>query len=268
MHPIAEKYLRKTSLPSIYCPGCGHGTVLNAFLRAVDDLEIMDELSLVGGIGCSSWTPVFVNADVLHTLHGRAIAMATGLKLANPKRHVVVFTGDGDCLGIGGNHFLHGARRNIDLTVILLDNGIYGMTGGQVAPTTPYEAKTQTSPYGNQEPPIDACSVAISCGATYVARWTSAHPLGLQKAIKEAIQHKGFSLVQAVSQCPTQAGRYIYGTGKPVDLFRRIKEDSVTLAKAEKMSPEALEGKILVGKLHQDETKPELSEKIYGMMTE
>jgi len=268
MHPLAEKYLRKTSLPSIYCPGCGHGTVLNAFLRVVDDLDIIDDLGLVGGIGCSSWTPVFVNTDVLHTLHGRAIAMATGLKLANPKRHVVVFTGDGDCMGIGGNHFLHGARRNIDLTVIMLDNGIYGMTGGQVAPTTPTDAKTQTSPYGNPEPPIDSCAVAISCGATYVARWTSAQPLGLQKAIKEAIQHKGFSFIQAVSQCPTQAGRYIYGTGKPVDLFRLIKENSLTLAKAEKMSPEMLKDKILVGKLYQDETKPELSEKIYGMMTE
>jgi 2-oxoglutarate ferredoxin oxidoreductase subunit beta len=171
-------------------------------------------------------------------------------------------------MGIGGNHFLHGARRNIDLTVIMLDNGIYGMTGGQVAPTTPTDAKTQTSPYGNPEPPIDSCAVAISCGATYVARWTSAHPIGLQKAIKEAIQHKGFSFIQAVSQCPTQAGRYIYGTGKPVDLFRLIKENSVSLAKAEKMSPEALKDKILVGKLYQDEAKPELSEKIYGMMTE
>ena len=122
MHPIAEKYLRKSALPMIFCPGCGHGTVLNAFLRVVDDLGIIDDLSLVGGIGCSSWAPVFVNTDVLHTLHGRALAVATGLKLAQPKRHVVVFSGDGDCIGIGGNHFMHAARRNIDLTVILLDN--------------------------------------------------------------------------------------------------------------------------------------------------
>ena len=163
MHPIAEKYLRKSALPFIFCPGCGHGTVLNAFLRVVDELDIIDDLSLVGGIGCSSWAPVFVNTDVLHTLHGRALAMATGLKLVNPDRKVVVFTGDGDCMGIGGNHFLHAARRNIDLTVIMLDNGIYGMTGGQMAPTTPSDAKTQTSPYGNPEPPIDACSLAGRC---------------------------------------------------------------------------------------------------------
>ena len=165
MQPLAEKYLRKSALPTIFCPGCGHGTVLNAFLRVIDDMGIIDDLSLVGGIGCSSWTPVFINTDVMHTLHGRAIAVATGLKLANPGRHVVAFTGDGDCIGIGGNHFLHGARRNIDMTVIMLDNHIYGMTGGQVAPTTPFQATTQTSPYGNPEPPIDACAVAKSCAA-------------------------------------------------------------------------------------------------------
>jgi len=266
MHPIAEKYLRKSSLPFIFCPGCGHGTVLNAFLRAVDELDIMDDLALVGGIGCSSWMPVFVNTDVLHTLHGRAIAVATGLKLASPKRHVVVFTGDGDCIGIGGNHFLHGARRNIDLTVIMLDNGIYGMTGGQVAPTTPLGAKTQTSPYGNPEPPIDAGAVAIACGATYVARWTSAHPTRLKRAIKEAIEHKGFSFIQAISQCPTQAGRYIYGTAKPADLFLHIKENSIRKTKAEKMSSEELKGKILVGTLHEDTGRPELTERIYALM--
>ena len=266
MHPIAEKYLRKSSLPFIFCPGCGHGTVLNAFLRAVDELGIMADLSLVGGIGCSSWAPVFVNTDVLHTLHGRAIAMATGLKLANPKRHVVVFTGDGDCMGIGGNHFLHGARRNIDMTVIMLDNGIYGMTGGQVAPTTPYEARTQTSPYGNPEPPIDASAVAISCGATYVARWTSAHPRGLIRSIKEGIAHKGFSFIHTLSQCPTQAGRYMYGTGKPADLLRMIKKNAVTATKAAKMSQEELAGKTVVGKLHEDNHRPELTDTIYAMM--
>ncbi len=267
MHPIAEKYLRKSALPFIFCPGCGHGTVLNAFLRVVDELNIMDDLSLVGGIGCSSWTPVFINTDVLHTLHGRALAMATGLKLANPQRNVVVFTGDGDCMGIGGNHFLHAARRNIDLTVIMLDNGIYGMTGGQVAPTTPSDAKTQTSPYGNPEPPIDSCSVAIASGATYVARWTTAHPKGLMRAIKEAMQHKGFSFIDAISQCPTQAGRYVYGTGNPADLLRMIKKNAVTKAKAEKMSPEALIGKTIVGRLHEAHDQPELTERIYSMMS-
>ncbi|MBW1697717.1 MAG: 2-oxoacid:ferredoxin oxidoreductase subunit beta [Deltaproteobacteria bacterium] len=267
MHPIAEKYLRKSALPFIFCPGCGHGTVLNVFLRAVEELDIMDNLSLVGGIGCSSWAPVFVNTDVLHTLHGRALAMATGLKLANPGGTVVVFTGDGDCVGIGGNHFLHAARRNIDLTVIMLNNGIYGMTGGQVAPTTPSDAKTQTSPFGNPEPPIDSCSVAVAAGATYVARWTSAHPVGLKRAIKEAVRHKGFSFIDVISQCPTQSGRYMYGTANPADLLRMIKNSTVTKAKAEKMPADALKNKVIVGKLHEVEDQPELVERIYSMIS-
>ena len=266
MHPIAEKYLRKSALPSIFCPGCGHGTVLNAFLRAIDDLDIIDALSLVGGIGCSSWTPVFVNTDVLHTLHGRAIAVATGLKLSNPKRHVVVFTGDGDGIGIGGNHFIHGARRNIDITVIMLDNNIYGMTGGQMAPTTPLDASTQTSPYGNPEPPMNVCDVAISCGASYVARWTTAQPHSITRAVKEAISHKGFAFIQVHSQCPTQAGRYIYNTSAPQDMLQQLKEDSVTLKKAAKLSSEELSDKIVVGKLHQTDDRPELCESIYGLM--
>lgn len=266
MHPIAEKYLRKSALPTIFCPGCGHGTVLNSFLRVVDDLGIIDDLSLVGGIGCSSWVPVFVNTDVLHTLHGRALAAATGLKLANPKRTVMVFSGDGDCLGIGGNHFIHACRRNIDITVVMMDNHIYGMTGGQLAPTTPFQSKTQTSPYGNPEMPFDACKVAIAVGATYVARWTCSHPRELAKAIKEGIDHKGFSFIQAVSQCPTQAGRYIYGTGNPAEMVNMAKKNSVRLSRAEKMSTEELEGKVVVGTLYKEEGKPELSETLYAMM--
>ena len=152
MHTLAEKYLRKKALPTIFCPGCGHGTVLNAFLRAVDQMGVFDDLALVSGIGCSGWTPVFIDTDALHTLHGRAIAVATGLKLAAPERKVVVFTGDGDCVSIGGNHFLHGARRNLDMTVIMMNNEIYGMTGGQVAPTTPTGSRTQTSPLATPSP--------------------------------------------------------------------------------------------------------------------
>lgn len=266
MHPLAEKYLRKSALPTIFCPGCGHGTVLNAFIRVIDDLGIIDKLGLVGGIGCSSWTPVFINTDVLHTLHGRPIAVATGLKLANPNLQVVVFTGDGDCIGIGGNHFLHGARRNIDITVIMLDNYIYGMTGGQVAPTTPPDAKTQTSPYGNPEMPFDACAVAISAGASYVARYTTAHPKGLFKAIKEGIQHKGFSFIHVVSQCPTHAGRYIYDNGSAAELLKRFKQNSISVKKAENKSSEELKDKLVIGKLHEDAHRPELTERIYAIM--
>jgi 2-oxoglutarate ferredoxin oxidoreductase subunit beta len=265
MHPIAEKYLRKSALPMIYCPGCGHGTVLNAFLRAVDDLGIMDDLSLVGGIGCSSWTPVFINADVMHTLHGRAIPVATGLKLADPKRKVVVFTGDGDCTGIGGNHFMHAARRNIDITVILLDNNIYGMTGGQVSPTTPNQATTQTSPHGNPDSPLDASAVAISCGATHVSRWTTAHPRRITRAVKEGIEHKGYAFIHVLSQCPTTAGRYIYGTASPEVLLNKMKEQAVSKSKAEKMSEEELAGRIIVGKLHESKGRPELCESIEAL---
>ena len=266
MHPIAEKYLRKSALPSIFCPGCGHGTVLNAFLRAIDEMQIIDNLSLVGGIGCSSWAPVFVNTDVMHTLHGRAIAVATGLKLANPKRQVVVFTGDGDCMGIGGNHFIHAARRNIDLTVIMLDNHIYGMTGGQVAPTTPMYATTQTSPHGNPEQPINACEVAISCGASYVGRWTTAHPKQTRKAIKQAINHKGFSFLHILSQCPTQAGRYIYDTGKPEEMLQQLKKKAITTQKAAKLSKEELGDRTVVGLLYETTDRPELCESVYALM--
>ena len=267
MHPVAERYLRREALPFIFCPGCGHGTVLNVFLRAVDELGIIDELSLLGGIGCASWAPVYINTDVMHTLHGRAIPVATGLKLANPGRKVVVFTGDGDCVGIGGNHLLHGARRNIDITVIMMNNHIYGMTGGQVAPTTRTDARTQTSPYGNPEPPIDACAVAASCGATYVARWTSAHPRQLLKAIKEAVTHNGFSFIEVVDQCPTQAGRYMHGTADPAKLLRMIKKNSISMAKARDMTPEEARDKILLGTIHQDGKQPEFSEQVYALMS-
>ena len=268
MNKQAEKYLRKSALPTIFCPGCGHGTVLNTFLKAIDDLDIINQLGLVGGIGCSSWIPVFVNTDVIHTLHGRAIPVATGLKLSNPDLHVIVFCGDGDCLAIGGNHFLHACRRNLNITVVLLDNQIYGMTGGQVAPTTPYMGKTQTSPYGCREYSLDSCNVAISAGATYVARGASTHPIRLKKLLIEGIEHKGFSFIHVLSQCPTQAGRYMYGTGKPVEMIKLLQADTVTVQRAKGMKEEDLEGKIVLGKLYEDTSKHELTECIYTLKGE
>lgn len=262
MHPLGEKYLRKSALPTIFCPGCGHGTVLNAFLRVIDNLDCLDRLGLVSGIGCSAWVPVFVNTDVIHTLHGRALAVATGMKMANPKLSVVVFSGDGDCVGIGGNHLIHAARRNIDMTVIMLDNAIYGMTGGQVAPTTPSDARTQTTPYGNPEPSFDVCGLVKGAGATYIARYTTAQPRALIAGIEAAMQHKGFSFVQVISQCPTQAGRYIYSMTQPAEYLRMIKGRSVTLKAAEKLSPEQLEGKIVTGVLHSCEGRPEFVENL------
>jgi len=267
MHPLAEKYIRKEALPLIFCPGCGDGTVLNVFLRAVEEMGIFQDLALVGGIGCSGWLPTYLRADVLHVLHGRTIPFATGLKLTNLRRKVVVFTGDGDGVGIGGNHFIHGARRNIDLTVIMLNNGIYGMTGGQVAPTTPQRGKTQTSPYGNLEYPFDVCELARAAGATYVARWTTAHPYQLLKAIKEGINHEGFAFIEVLSQCPTQAGRYMEGTSDPGELLSIIKKRTVLVDRAREMSPADLKEKIIVGKLFQTTEKKEFSKALYETLS-
>lgn len=263
MHPLAERYLRREALPLIFCPGCGDGTVLNVFLRAAEEMGIFDELALVSGIGCSGWLPTYLKADVLHVLHGRAIPFASGLKLTDPRRKVVVFTGDGDCVGIGGNHFIHAARRNIDLTVIMMNNGIYGMTGGQVAPTTPLRGRTQTSPYGNIEPPFDVCELARAAGATYVARWTTAHPRQLLQAIKEGIGHQGFSFVEVISQCPTQAGRYMEGTSDPGELLAIYKKRAISIDRARGLPPQELEGRIVVGRLHHELGKMEFSRALY-----
>ncbi len=267
MHPLAEKYIRKEALPLIFCPGCGDGTVLNVFLRAVEEMGIFHNLALVGGIGCSGWLPTYIRADVLHVLHGRAIPFAMGLKLTDPRRKVVVFTGDGDGVGIGGNHFIHGARRNIDLTVIMLNNGIYGMTGGQVAPTTPVQGKTQTSPYGNLEYPFDVCELARAAGATYIARWTTAHPYQLLKAIKEGINHEGFSIIEVLSQCPTQAGRYMEGTSDPGELLSLIKSRTVSVERAREMNPADLKGKIIIGRIFQTKEKREFSKALYEIIS-
>ena len=268
MYPLADKYIRKAGLPLIFCPGCGDGTVLNVFLRAVEEMGIFHDLALVGGIGCSGWLPTYLQSDVLHVLHGRAIPFACGLKLTDPRRKVVVFTGDGDCVGIGGNHFIHGARRNIDITVIMINNGIYGMTGGQVAPTTPLHGRTQTSPSGNLEFPFDVCELARSAGATYVARWTAAHPIQLLKAMKEGIEHKGFSFIEVMAQCPTQAGRYIEGSSDPGELLRLLKKRAVSLEKAKGASQEELAGKFIVGKLYHVTGKKEFSQAIYESFPE
>jgi len=265
MNPIGEKYLRKKALPFLWCPGCGNGTILGATVRAIERLGIREDVALVGGIGCSGWIPVYIDADTLHSLHGRTLPFATGLKMSNPKRKVIVFTGDGDCLGIGGNHFIHTARRNLDITVIMVNNQIYGMTGGQVAPTTSLKAKTKTSFYGNPEDPFDACELAKAAGATYVARWTAAHALSLSRSIAEAITHEGFAFIEIITQCPTQAGRIIYGTADPARLLDMLKAQTVSVKSAPKLDAEALQGKWLIGTLHHDKGKTEFSRSYFGM---
>ena len=205
---IRENYIREAMWPSIFCTGCGIGNVLNYTLRAIDDLKIdIDRTVFCSGIGCSSRLPGYIEADGLHTTHGRAIAFATGVKLAEPDLKVIVFTGDGDMAGIGGNHFIHAARRNVDLTVICVNNYNYGMTGGQVSPTTPVDSRTTTTPYGNLEASFDLSRLAIGAGAPFVARWTVGFPYETLQAITDAIEKPGFSFVELLMPCTTAYAR-------------------------------------------------------------
>jgi 2-oxoglutarate ferredoxin oxidoreductase subunit beta len=204
-----RQYLRLDMMPHMLCPGCGHGIVLKAILRAVHRLALPREnVVFVSGIGCSSRIVGYVDFCTLHTTHGRPLTFATGLKLARPELKVLVITGDGDGLAIGGNHLIHAARRNIDITCLLLNNAIYGMTGGQGAPTTPPGARSSISPRGTTEPAFDACRLAVGAGATFVGRGLTAHPLALDDLIAQAIVHRGFSFVEVLSDCPEYFGRY------------------------------------------------------------
>lgn len=258
-HPL-KKYTRSHVTRTTTCPGCGNGIVTQAILRAIDELGLqMNDFVFVSGIGCSAWIPSpLFDADTLHTTHGRPIAFATGVKLGLPNKHVMVASGDGDLTAIGGNHLIHAARRNIDLTVVLINNGIYGMTGGQTAPTTPRGLKTITSPYGTLEHTFDISAMVAAAGASYVARWTTYHPRQMTRAIKKGIQKKGFAFIEAVSQCPVQYGK-ASKIGKAVDILKYFKENSIRVDKARGAATEELEGKIIVGEFV-DVEKAELSE--------
>ena len=260
-HPL-RKFTRSHVTRTTTCPGCGNGIVTQAILRAIDELGLeMSDFVFVSGIGCSAWIPSpLFDADTLHVTHGRAIAFATGVKLGLPEKHVMVVSGDGDLAAIGGNHLIHAARRNIDLTVVLLNNGIFGMTGGQTAPTTPRGLKTITSPYGTLEHTFDISAMVAAAGASYVCRWTTFHVRQMTRSIKKGLQKKGFALIEAVSQCPVQYGR-VSKIGNAVDILRHFKANSLSIDKAREMPANELEGKIVVGEL-QDIEKAELTEQL------
>ncbi len=257
-----EKYLRMQYIPHMWCPGCGIGIVLKAILRSIEAMGWKnDDIALVSGIGCTSRMPGYVDFNTLHTTHGRALAFATGIKMARPDKHVIVVAGDGDSTAIGGNHFIHFCRRNIDINMVIVDNNIYGMTGGQFSPTTPPGMYASTSPYGNVEPNFDVAELAVGAGATYVARGTVVQGLILEKYIKTSFKHHGTSVVVAESTCPIQFGRR-NRLGDPVDLLHWLKEHSVSVNKAKKMSKEELEGKYLTGEFINDDSKLEYTERI------
>lgn len=251
---IIHQYLRpKKKFPNVWCAGCGNGIVMGALIRAIDDLGLdKNNVVVVSGIGCSSRMPVYLDFSTLHTTHGRAIAFATGVKVAKPRLKVIVITGDGDCLAIGGNHFIHACRRNIDITTILINNKIYGMTGGQFAPTTPGGKRATTAPYGNYEKQFDPVRLATGAGASYVARGTVYHVQQMEKLIAAAIDHRGFSLVDCISNCHTYYGR-LNKEGDAVAMIDWIKKHAVNVRAAENMSPEKLEGKFLTGLIHEHE---------------
>jgi len=245
-----EQYLRRDRLPYMWCPGCGHGIILNALIRAIHQAGIeRDKLVVVSGIGCSGRASTYLDCDTLHTTHGRALAFATGIKLANPELHLIVLTGDGDAAAIGGNHLIHAARRNIGITCICMNNNIYGMTSGQYSPETPEGAYATTAPYGNIDHPFDLCALVQAAGASYVARSTTYHARAMEKLMLKGLQNDGFSFIEVVEQCPTYFGRK-NKLGEPFDMMRLLKERAVPASKAAAMTPEELAGRIVVGELH------------------
>ncbi len=247
---IRHEYLRHNKkFPHVWCPGCGNGIVMSALLRAIYRQQLnKDDVVLTSGIGCSGRMPTYLDFNTLHSTHGRALTFATGVKLANPKLKVVVIMGDGDATAIGGNHFIHAARRNLDLTAIIINNSIYGMTGGQYSPTTPFGSRTTTSVYGHIEQAFSIAELAVTAGASFVARSTVYHAQLLDKMIEMAMQKPGFAVVEVVSNCHVQYGRRNH-LGGAVDMLKRFKDNSVTVQQAEKMTTEELQDKYTIGVL-------------------
>lgn len=246
---LVDKYLRPGRLPHLWCGGCGNGIVLAAMIEAVDRLGLTkDEVAFISGIGCSSRASGYVDFNTANTLHGRALPIASGLKMARPEMTVIVASGDGDCAAIGGNHLIHAARRNIDLTLVVFNNSIYGMTGGQYSPLTPMGSRATTAPYLTMEPTFDLLELARAAGATFTARATTYHAPLLEKVIEQGIRHKGFSIIEAVAACPTNFGRQ-NKIGVPAAMMEWQKEHGVMKAAWEKLSPEERQEKFPIGVL-------------------
>ena len=244
---LVDKYFRADHLPQIWCPGCGHGIITRAITAAIEQLGLdPDNVCVVSGIGCSSRAPGYLDFNTLHTTHGRALAFATGIKLAKPDTKVIVIMGDGDATAIGGNHLIHACRRNIGITTIIFNNNIYGMTGGQYSPTTPKFDKGTTAPYGNIDKAFDICNLVSAAGATYVGRATAYHASLVTTLVKNALNNDGFSLIEAISGCPTYYGRK-NKKGGPVDMMQWQKDFAVNVTAAARMTPEQLQGKFLIG---------------------
>jgi 2-oxoglutarate/2-oxoacid ferredoxin oxidoreductase subunit beta len=251
MKPL-EHYLRNRFLPHIWCPGCGHGTILNGLVRSFDEIGLnKNEIVIVSGIGCSARISGYVDVHTLHTLHGRALAFATGVKMSRPELTIVVPMGDGDGLAIGGNHFIHAARRNIDMTVLLMNNRIYGMTGGQYSPMSGCGIDATTAPFSTIDRGFDIVELARSAGASFVARTTTYHVHEMQSFITRAIRHRGFSVVEIMSQCPTHFGRR-NESADAVQMLKRYKEQTTPIRK-DGVVPE---DKVLRG-VFVEETRPE-----------
>ncbi|SMC70045.1 thiamine pyrophosphate-dependent enzyme [Sporomusa malonica] len=259
MEKLIEKYFRP-KLPHIWCPGCGNGIVTAAVVKAIDKLGLdQDKTSIVSGIGCSSRASGYLNFDTLHTAHGRAIPFATGVKLVKQDHHVIVLTGDGDATAIGGNHFIHAARRNLDITVVVFNNNIYGMTGGQFSPLTPHMGKATTAPYGNTDRPFDLCELARGAGATFIARATTFHATLLADVIAKGLAHKGFSLIEAITACPISFGRQ-NKMGSPANMIRWQRDHAIMIDAVSKLTPEQLADKFTIGVLHQAEAPEYVTE--------
>jgi 2-oxoglutarate ferredoxin oxidoreductase subunit beta len=244
-----DHYLRVDRMPHIWCTGCGIGLATSCFIRGIERAGLdLDKIALVSGIGCSGRVAGYVKLDSFHTTHGRALPFATGLKLGNPELKVVVFSGDGDIAAIGGNHLIHSARRNMDMTVICINNFNYGMTGGQLGPTTPLEARSTTSPYGNFEYPFNLPYLVAASGATYVARWTVLHLRQLERSIAEALVKPGFSFIEVISPCPPIYGR-MNKRSRGLDEMHYYQEKSLIRNGADPKDVDITsDGSIIVGK--------------------